>query len=63
MQQIKEIKTNADAVQYLDAISNALNVLTVSGRQNCGIINAVCNDLDRVIKFLKEGDTDGNADN
>lgn len=59
MQPVKEIKTNADAVQYLEAILNAINVLTVSGRQNCGIINAVCNDLERVANYLKQSGGEG----
>lgn len=54
MQLVKEIKSNADAIQYLTAIESAINVLTVSGRQNCGIINAVCNDLERVTNYLKQ---------
>ena len=63
MQQVKEIKSNADAVQYLTAILSALDIVTVSGRQNCGIINAVCNDLERVTKYLQEGgEKGGNAD-
>ena len=48
------IKNNDDAVRYLQSILMALDAVQVSGRQNCGIINAVCNDLDRVVNYLKQ---------
>lgn len=59
------IKNNADAVRYIESIQTALEMVTVAGRQNCGIISAVCNDLDRVLKYLKEGgeSSNGNTDN
>ena len=59
------IKNNTDAIHYIESILRALEVVTVSGRQNCGILSAVCNDLDRLMKYLKEdGDeVNGNTDN
>ena len=43
-----------NASEKIQSCLAALNVLTVTGRQNCFIVAAVCNDLDEVLKMIQE---------
>lgn len=48
-----------DNIKTLESIFRALDNLEVKGRQNHAIVIACMNDIERIVKSLKEGE-DGN---
>lgn len=50
-------------IEKLKSCIAAMDTLTVTGRRNCFIVAAVCNDLEDVIKeLMKNDDPGGEAD-
>ena len=43
-------------IEKLKSCISAIDSMTVTGRRNCFIVAAVCNDLEDVIKELMEND-------
>ena len=43
-------------IEKLKSCISAMDSMTVTGRRNCFIVAAVCNDLEDVIKELMEND-------
>lgn len=49
-----KITTMQQAAAMLHSVVDALNQLTVKGRENCYIVAASANDIDAVSKFLAD---------